>query len=145
MEVAIAADGGCKRSGHAFYVPASGACNRQLRPHAFCRGPLNLSPWLYVVPLELQPFRSFLAALGVPPSFSAEQYVHVLSLMAEQHGNAPLPPHQLEQAIAAASAVAGAQQKLLGTIYVPDSRAILKGAGGVANMLPKHWNVAFLP
>jgi hypothetical protein len=52
-----------------------------------CRGPLNLSPWLYVIPLELAPFKDLLAALAVPPSFTPSQYCQVchppLALLAE--------------------------------------------------------------
>ena len=46
-------------------------------PPSCRRGPLNLAPWLYVIPLELAPFRELLGALGVPPAFTAHQYCQV--------------------------------------------------------------------
>ena len=64
-----------------------------------CRGPLNLAPWLIVIPGELNPFQGLLDSLGVPGSFSAQQYTAVLAAMANQHGSNPLPGSVLEQAI----------------------------------------------
>lgn len=41
------------------------------------RGSLDLSPWLYVTPLELAPFKALLLQLGAQQAFSAEQYIGV--------------------------------------------------------------------
>ena len=64
-----------------------------------CRGPLNLAPWLIVIPGELNPFQALLDCLGVPGSFSGEQYSAVLAAMAQHYGGDPLPASVLEQAI----------------------------------------------
>ena len=64
-----------------------------------CRGPLNLTPWLTVIPGELNPFQALLDSLGVPGSFSGQQYSAVLAAMAHQYGSDPLPGPVLEQAV----------------------------------------------
>ncbi len=64
-----------------------------------CRGPLNLSPWLYCIPGDLQPFRQLLAELGVAESFTADQYVGVLADMVAAFGKDPLSAAQQEQAV----------------------------------------------
>ena len=69
--------------------------------HCCCnyRGPLNLAPWLVVIPGELNPFQALLEALGVPAAFDGAQYAAVLANMAAQHPDRPLPAATLEQAI----------------------------------------------
>ena len=79
--------------------PAAAAPAHLLIDSAQCRGPLNLAPWLVVIPGELNPFQDLLEALGVPLAFSGAQYAAVLADMAAQHGAAPLPAVTLEQAI----------------------------------------------
>lgn len=64
-----------------------------------CRGPLNLSPWLYCIPGDLQPFKGLLTDLGVGESFTADQYVGVLTDMAVALGKDPLSAAQQEQAL----------------------------------------------
>lgn len=59
------------------FLEATKLCDCRENPRSNCRGPLNLSPWLYVIPLELAPFKELLAALGVPPSFTAQQFCQV--------------------------------------------------------------------
>lgn len=49
------------------------------------RGPINLAPWLFVIPLELAPFKDLLSALGVPPSFTARQYCQVCTVVLLVH------------------------------------------------------------
>ena len=41
-------------------------------------GPLDLSPWLFVIPEGITPFREMLLKLGVPSSFQAFQFAGVL-------------------------------------------------------------------
>ena len=65
-----------------------------------CRGPVNLSPWLYCIPSDLAPFHDLLAQLGVRESFSAEQYCDIMSDMAAALRGERLPAEQQEQAIA---------------------------------------------
>ena len=66
---------------------------------AVLRGPLDLSPWLYCIPGDLQPFKRLLVDLGVRESFTADQYVRVLTDMAAASGKEPLSAAQQEQAI----------------------------------------------
>ena len=66
----------------------------------FCRGPVNLSPWLYCIPSDLAPFHDLLAQLGVLDSFSADQYCDIMSDMAAALKGERLPAEQQEQAIA---------------------------------------------
>ncbi len=61
-------------------------------------GPLNLAPWLYVLPGDLSPFQELLRRLGVPEAFGAE-FAHALKRMAEQANGEALPPAQLDQAV----------------------------------------------
>lgn len=44
------------------------------------QGGLDLSPHLYVLPLELSPFRELLAVLGAQEAFSARQYTTLLQV-----------------------------------------------------------------
>ena len=67
--------------------------------HAMCSGPLNLAPWLFVLPGELAPFRDLLLRLGVPHHFSASQYAGVLTGMRAAAGEEALSATQLEQAL----------------------------------------------
>lgn len=55
-------------------MPCCAACPTQ--------GSLDLSPWLYVLPAELAPFKDLLLAFGATPAFSAQQLVSVLHDMA---------------------------------------------------------------
>eukprot|EP00878_Enallax_costatus_P018109 GHUV01019053.1.p1 GENE.GHUV01019053.1~~GHUV01019053.1.p1 ORF type:complete len:1075 (+),score=289.48 GHUV01019053.1:149-3226(+) len=70
------------------------------------KGGLDLSPHLYVLPLELSPFRDLLAVLGAQEAFSARQYTTLLQDLAREAGDNPLPPQQLAQALAVAQALA---------------------------------------
>lgn len=64
-----------------------------------CRGPLNLAPWLYVIPGDLASFKELFLQLGVHDGFAAPQYLGMLNDLAEvSHGEA-LSPAELEQAI----------------------------------------------
>ena len=63
------------------------------------RGPLDLAPWLYVIPAELAPFRDLLLRLRAREAFSAAQYAAVLAAMAKHAGGQPLDGITLEQAI----------------------------------------------
>ena len=94
------------------------------------KGPLNLSSaGVYVIPLELAPFRDLLLALGIPASFSAEQYIGVLAAMhAELNSQKikPLSSTQLEQALAIAGALADMHIPATATLYVPDEHAVLR-------------------
>lgn len=44
------------------------------------QGTMNLAPHLYVLPLELSPFRDVLAALGAQEAFSAAQFTALLQV-----------------------------------------------------------------
>lgn len=48
------------------------------------QGNLDLSPWLYVIPSDLAPFRELLLQLGAAPAFSAAQYRQLLQDMYRQ-------------------------------------------------------------
>jgi hypothetical protein len=71
------------------------------------RGPLNLAPLLFVIPLELAPFRELLLALGARDAFPPGQYAEVLAEMAAAAGGKPLDATQLEQAISIVQAGIG--------------------------------------
>lgn len=92
-------------SAHPMQRPAPPAAPDAITPDLIAfpppQGSLDLSPWLYVIPSELAPFRDLLAQFGVTESFSAQQYVAVLREMHDAAGEArPLDEHQLRQAIA---------------------------------------------
>lgn len=50
------------------------------------QGSLDLSPWLYVLPAELAPFKDLLLSYGAADGFSAVQYCNVLKDMADATG-----------------------------------------------------------
>jgi hypothetical protein len=62
-------------------------------------GPLNLAPWLYVIPIDLAPFKQFLVHVGVCPEFTVSQYRSLLADMAEAVAGKPLAPGQLVQVL----------------------------------------------
>jgi len=64
------------------------------------RGPVNLAPWVYCIPSDLAPFHDLLAQLGVKDSFTAQQYVGVMTDMAAAVNGERLTAEQQEQAIA---------------------------------------------
>ena len=64
------------------------------------RGPANLAPWVYCIPSDLAPFHDLLAQLGVKDSFTAQQYVGVMTDMAAAVNGERLSTEQQEQAIA---------------------------------------------
>jgi len=94
------------------------------------KGPLNLSSaGVYVIPLELAPFRDLLLALGIPASFSAEQYIGVLAAMHAELSSQKfksLSSTQLEQALAIAAALADMHIPASATLYLPDEHAVLR-------------------
>ena len=67
--------------------------------HVAFSGPLNLAPWLYVVPGELTHFRLLLSQLGVHDRFNATQYTTVLAEMAEATCKRRLYGSELQQAL----------------------------------------------
>ncbi|GLC59948.1 hypothetical protein PLESTB_001557000 [Pleodorina starrii] len=117
------------------------------------KGSLDLSPWLYVMPAELAPFKDLLLSYGAADGFSAVQYCSVLQDMAEATGVAaaaqpsgsaaadgsrpPPPPAaltevQLGQVVAVAQALADLSLPPGATIYLPDERGVLARAGDLA-------------
>ncbi|GLI60510.1 hypothetical protein VaNZ11_002673 [Volvox africanus] len=117
------------------------------------KGSLDLSPWLYVMPAELAPFKDLLLSYGAADGFSAVQYCSVLQDMAEATGVtaqlldasgdgstavAPSPPPQpltevqLGQVVAVAQALADLTLPGGATIYLPDERGVLARAGDLA-------------
>ena len=91
-----------------------------------CRGPLNLSPWLYCIPGDLQPFRQVLAELGVAESFTADQYVGVLADMAAAFGKDPLSAAQQEQAVSVLQVKAHQRCLLyIASLFVPNDQVLM--------------------
>eukprot|EP00803_Ostreobium_quekettii_P010692 evm.model.scf_230.1 EVM.evm.TU.scf_230.1 scf_230:55-29919(-) len=70
------------------------------------KGSLNLSPWLYVIPIELAPFKDVLLRLGAKESFSSDQYISVLWEIASAVGGQPLEELQLNQCISMVQSLA---------------------------------------
>jgi len=98
-----------------------------LTTHLFCRGPLNLSSaGVYVIPLELAPFKDVLLALGIPASFSSSQYIGVLASMHEATADQPLDEARLEQALGIAAALADMPIPTGVTVYLPDDKCVLR-------------------
>ncbi|EFJ44918.1 hypothetical protein VOLCADRAFT_118510 [Volvox carteri f. nagariensis] len=124
------------------------------------KGSLDLSPWLYVMPAELAPFKDLLLSYGAADGFSAVQYCSVLQDMAEATGAVgsasvsaataaaaassspalpppPPPPQplmevQLGQVVAVAQALADLTLPAGAIIYLPDERGVLARAGDLA-------------
>ena len=75
------------------------------------RGPLNLAPWLYIIPGELAPFSALFTQLGARESFTAEQYISTLGDIVAAHGTSePLPAPVLEQALSIIQACLGSRR-----------------------------------
>ncbi len=68
-------------------------------PQVAFSGPLNLAPWLYVIPIDLAPFKQLLVHVGVCPEFTVSQYRSLLADMAEAGGGKPLSAGQLVQVL----------------------------------------------
>jgi sacsin len=89
-------------------------------------GPLNLAPYLHVLPADLVCFRSVLTVLGVRNAFGPSDYVNVLSRLAADAGDAALTPSQLELSV-------WLLQQLLAEAWRPpqDAPIFVPGADGV--------------
>eukprot|EP00198_Chlamydomonas_reinhardtii_P000860 XP_001690195.1 predicted protein [Chlamydomonas reinhardtii] len=72
------------------------------------KGSLDLSPWLYVLPAELAPFKALLLGYGAAEAFSAAQYAAFLQALADL----ALPPHA--------------------AVFLPDERGVLAPAPALA-------------
>ena len=105
------------------------------------QGSLDLSPWLFVIPADLAPFKSLMIHLGATAVFSREQYVTVLSGMREatRDGESvrPLNDTQLAQAISVIQALADLSQSTgssgsRDSLLVPDDRGILQSVSSLA-------------
>jgi sacsin len=100
-------------------------------------GPLNLAPYLHVLPADLVCFRGLLSALGVRAAFGTDDYSSVLTRLAADAGDAPLTPSQLELAV-------WLLQQLLAEAWRPKADAaplFVPGADGVlrpASALPHN-------
>jgi hypothetical protein len=70
------------------------------------QGALDLSPYLFVLPMPLSPFRQLLAALGAAEAFSGAQFAGLLRELAAMAGSRPLQPGQLSIALAATEQLA---------------------------------------
>lgn len=90
------------------------------------RGSLDLSPWLYVIPLDLAPFKSLFLQLGAQQSFSAQQYISVLQDMAAQaKGQQALSPAVLSQALAVSQSLADIPFPANASFAIPDAAGTL--------------------
>ena len=69
-------DSPCVWVGHGFAPPSQVALE----------GPLDLAPYLYVIPRELTPFQSFLLGIGVQARFTPRQYAGLLTGLKEAAG-----------------------------------------------------------
>lgn len=91
------------------------------------KGPLNLSSaGIYVIPLELAPFKDVLLALGIPSSFSATQYISILASMNANIPGKSLDDASLEQALGVAAALADMSIPAGAALYLPDERGMLR-------------------
>lgn len=57
-------------------------------------------PRLFVIPSELSPFRDLFLSMGVPQSFSSEQYSLFLGDMVNANHGSSLSANELDQALA---------------------------------------------
>lgn len=112
-------DSPCVWVGHGFEPPS----------HVALEGPLDLAPYLYVIPRELTPFQSFLLAIGVQARFTAAQYAALLRELKAEAGQQPLPESQLQQALAVCIALADDVIPADVTLFVPDTAGVLQHAG----------------
>ncbi|KAK9798935.1 hypothetical protein WJX73_003884 [Symbiochloris irregularis] len=91
------------------------------------KGPLNLAPWLVIIPSELTPFNKLFSMLGASASFSARQYISTLHEMATVHGTSEaLPSGVLDQALSITQDLSGMSILPDAAIYVPDHRDIMQ-------------------
>jgi sacsin len=89
-------------------------------------GPLNLAPYLHVLPADLISFRGVLSALGVRDAFDCADFASVLQSLADDNGVAALSPPQLELAVWLLQQLAPSPP--LGPIWVPGADAVMRQA-----------------
>lgn len=95
---------------------------------------LDLRPYLFSVPPELQTFRLLLVRLGVGKAFTTKSYLGALRQLSRDAGGTSLSQQQVEicvrllQALSEAlrSETERAQQRYLAQVLLPDSKGILK-------------------
>jgi sacsin len=95
-------------------------------------GPLNLAPYLFVVPSDLSAFRELLSELGVREALAPGDYARVLARMAADTDERPLQDGQLSVAVWLVQQLADAHllaEDARSAIHVPDAAGILVPAG----------------
>ncbi|KAK9820985.1 hypothetical protein WJX81_001057 [Elliptochloris bilobata] len=100
--------------------------------------PLDLRPWLHVVPAVLKPYHALLLRLGVAETFAPKQLALVLHDMATQARGRPLPVEQLRQAIGILQMLE-ASPKQGDNVLVPNARGELVTAASL------RWRAALDP
>eukprot|EP00897_Mesotaenium_endlicherianum_P007203 jgi/Mesen1/6510/ME000332S05518 len=99
-------------------------------------GPLQLAPYLRIIPADLASFRELLMELGVRDSLTPSEYAHVLKRMAEDAASNPLDGHQLAAAVGLVQHLADMHFGTAGEdhtggqgIFMPDKQGVLAPAG----------------
>jgi sacsin len=95
-------------------------------------GPLNLAPYLFVVPSDLSAFQELLSELGVREALAPGDYARVLARMAADTDGCPLQDGQLSVAVWLVQQLADAHlpaEDARSAIHVPDAAGILAPAG----------------
>jgi sacsin len=83
-------------------------------------GPLQLVPYIRVIPTDLAVFRGLFVELGVREFLTPSDYADVLCRIAVRKGTSPLDPQEIRAAVLIAQQLAEAQFLDKVTIYLPD-------------------------
>ncbi|KAK8486465.1 hypothetical protein V6N11_045126 [Hibiscus sabdariffa] len=88
-------------------------------------GPLHLTPYIRVIPMDLAVFKELFLELGIREFLNPFDYAHILGRMAARKGSSPLDAEETRAAITIVQHLSGVQFHEEVKIYLPDVSARL--------------------
>ncbi|KAL4347431.1 hypothetical protein GQ457_17G023690 [Hibiscus cannabinus] len=88
-------------------------------------GPLHLTPYIRVIPMDLAVFKELFLELGIREFLKPFDYAHILGRMAARKGSSPLDADETRAAITIVQHLSGVQFHEEVKIYLPDVSARL--------------------
>ncbi|KAK8322249.1 hypothetical protein V6Z12_A12G154500 [Gossypium hirsutum] len=91
-------------------------------------GPLHLTPYIRVIPMDLAVFKELFLELGIREFLKPSDYANILGRMAARKGSSPLDADEIRAAILIVQHLSGVQFHEEVKIYLPDASARLHPA-----------------
>ncbi|TYH39166.1 hypothetical protein ES332_D12G162000v1 [Gossypium tomentosum] len=94
-------------------------------------GPLHLTPYIRVIPMDLAVFKELFLELGIREFLKPSDYANILGRMAARKGSSPLDADEIRAAILIVQHLSGVQFHEEVKIYLPDASARLHPASNL--------------